>query len=535
MSHRHGRNPQSASLEIFLYSPFGTTTFKMSVPVAEDTAAAWLADQPKQRVARRGTLAEKTNMRRKNLPLVLGLITAIVLFLLPVWRDMLPAWPGYGDKAYILVNAPLVVLRHVRVIDGTGAPPLEDSTVILSGSRIQAIGNASTTPVPSGAEVFDFTGYSVMPGLVGMHDHMFYPAVGNVSDYKEMGFSFPRLYLASGVTTIRTTGGIEPSLDLRLKRQIDRGWLAGPKMHVTGPYLDSLSGPNEATKTVELWADKGVTSVKAYMRITRAELAAAIEAAHKRGLKVTGHLCAVGFREATALGIDNLEHGLVVDAEFDPGKTPDICPPETLTNSTLAQLDVEGVPVQEMIRDLVRHHVAITSTLPVFETFVPFRAPVEPRVLAALLPASREDYLKIRAEINLDAESPWTVLLKKEMQFEHDFVSSGGLLLAGEDPSGYGGNLAGFGDQREVELLVEAGFTPVEAIHVATANGAEYLGELGHIGTLAPGKQADLIVIKGDPSLKIADIEKVEIVFKDGLGYDSAKLIGSVRNSVGSR
>jgi imidazolonepropionase-like amidohydrolase len=474
-------------------------------------------------------------MRRKNLPLVLGLTTALVLFLLPVCRDMLPAWPGYGDKAYILVNAPLVVLRHVRVIDGTGAPPLEDSTVILAGSRIQAIGRASTTPAPSGAEVFDFTGYSVMPGLVGMHDHMFYPAVGNVSDYKEMGFSFPRLYLASGVTTIRTTGGIQPSIDLRLKRQIDRGWLAGPKMHVTGPYLDSLSGPDEATKTVELWADKGVTSVKAYMRITRAELAAAIEAAHKRGLKVTGHLCAVGFREATALGIDNLEHGLVVDAEFDPGKTPDICPPETLTNSTLAQLDVEGVPVQEMIRDLVRHHVAITSTLPVFETFVPFRAPVEPRVLAALLPASREDYLQIRAETNLDAESPWTVLLKKEMQFERDFVSSGGLLLAGEDPSGYGGNLAGFGDQRELELLVEAGFTPVDAIHVATANGAEYLGELGHIGTLAPGKQADLIVIRGDPSLKIADIEKVEIVFKDGIGYDSAKLIESVHNSVGSR
>jgi hypothetical protein len=322
-----------------------------------------------------------------------------------------------------------------------------------------------------------------------MHDHMFYPAVGNVSDYKEMAFSFPRLYLASGVTTIRTTGGIQPSIDLRLKYQIDRAWLAGPRMHVTGPYLDRLSGPDEATKTVELWADKGVTSVKAYMHITRAELAAAIDAAHKRGLKVTGHLCAVGFREAAALGIDNLEHGLVVDAEFDPGKAPDICPPETLTQSTLAQLDVEGAPIQEMIRDLVRHHVAVTSTLSVFETFVPSRAPIEPRVLAALLPASRDDYLKIRDEVNLDATSPWTALLKKEMQFERDFVRSGGLLLAGEDPSGYGGNLAGFGDQREVELLVEAGFTPVQAIHVATANGAEYLGELGQIGTLAPGKQ----------------------------------------------
>jgi len=155
---------------------------------------------------------------------------------------------GYSVKAYIRVNAPVVALTHVRVIDGTGAAPLEDSTVILSGGRIQAVGRAATTPVPGGAEVLDLTGYSVVPGLVGMHDHMFYPAVGNTSGYMEMGFSFPRLYLASGVTTIRTAGAIQPSTDLRLKSQIDKGWLPGPKMHVTGPYLDGLSGPEEASR-----------------------------------------------------------------------------------------------------------------------------------------------------------------------------------------------------------------------------------------------------------------------------------------------
>jgi adenine deaminase len=119
------------------------------------------------------------------------------------------------------------------------------------------------------------------------------------------------------------------------------------------------------------------------------------------------------------------------------------------------------------------------------------------------------------------------------MQFERNFVKAGGVLLAGEDPTGNGGILAGFGDQREVELLVEAGFTPVQAIQIATANGAAFLGASEHIGSLLPGKQADLVVIHGDPSTTIADIEKVEIVFKDGVGYDSAKLIKSVRNSVG--
>ena len=121
------------------------------------------------------------------------------------------------------------------------------------------------------------------------------------------------------------------------------------------------------------------------------------------------------------------------------------------------------------------------------------------------------------------------------MEFEYAFVRAGGLLLAGLDPTGIGGVIAGFGDQREVELLVEAGFSPVEAIHIATANGAQYLGEADRIGTIAAGKQADLVVIKGDPLQKIDDIENVEIVFKDGIGYDSAKLIESVRGMVGSR
>jgi Amidohydrolase family len=131
--------------------------------------------------------------------------------------------------------------------------------------------------------------------------------------------------------------------------------------------------------------------------------------------------------------------------------------------------------------------------------------------------------------------SPWVGAFKKEMEFEYAFAKAGGLLLAGEDPTGMGGVLAGFGDQRELELLVEAGFTPLEAIHIATSNGAEYLGEANRIGTIAAGKQADLVVIKGDPSRRIEDVENVEIVFKDGVGYDSAKLIESVRGMVGMR
>jgi imidazolonepropionase-like amidohydrolase len=271
------------------------------------------------------------------------------------------------------------------------------------------------------------------------------------------------------------------------------------------------------------------------MYIDRAELGAAIEEAHKRGIKVTGHLCAVGFREAAALGIDNLEHGMIIDTEFVPGKKPDACPPQNETVTNFTRLDLDSAPVREMIRDLVARKVAVTSTLAVFEAFLPDRPPLQQRVLDALTPEARSQYLVSRTRAAERKDSPWAAALRKEMQFELAFARAGGRLMAGTDPTGNGGALAGFGSQREIILLVEAGFTPLEAIRISTLNAAEYLGEADRIGSVAPGKLADLVVLRGDPSANINDIEKVELVFKDGLGYDPAKLVESVRGSVGWR
>jgi imidazolonepropionase-like amidohydrolase len=447
-------------------------------------------------------------------------------------------------RAFVKEDAPVVALAHVRVMDGTGAAARADQTLVIAEGKIAALGYAAVTKIPDGAKVLDLSGYTVIPGLVGMHDHMYYPAPGRPPLYPEHAASFPRLYLAGGVTSIRTTGSVETYTDLELKRAIDEGKVAGPKMHVTGPYLEGegsftlqmhqLKDGEDARRTVEYWIAQGATSFKAYMNITPEELAAAVKAAHAHGIKVTGHLCSIGFREAAALGIDDLEHGLVVDTEFAADKKPGVCPGGASGTKSLLGQEITGKPIQEMIRDLVAHHVAVTSTLPVFETFVPGRAPLDARVLDAMLPEVRISYLRTRAAVSDDgAKSDWATLFKKELEFEREFAKQGGLLLAGLDPTGYGGVIAGFGDQREVELLVEAGFTPMEAIHIATSNGAEYLGELDKIGTLAAGKAADIAVIHGDPSANIKDIEKVEMVFKDGVGYDSAKLIESVRGYVG--
>ena len=454
-----------------------------------------------------------------------------------------PAPLSPAVRAFVTIDAPILALTHVRVVDGTGAGPRDDQTLVISGGRIQAMGDAGATAVPAGAKTIDLRGRTVIPGLVGMHDHIFYPAVSG--QYNTLQFSAPRLYLGCGVTTIRTTGSLEPFTEVNLKRAINEGRVPGPKMHVTSPYFEGpgaftlqmheLSGPDEARAMVQYWDAQGVDDFKAYTNIRRAELAAVIEEVHKRGKKITGHLCSIGFREAAALGIDNLEHGLVVDSEFAPGKKPDACPATRDVREALLKLEIASPAMQELIGDLVARKVAVTSTLPVFEISVPGRPPLQQRVLDAMAPDSRITYLAQRARVGENLQSAAPALLKKEMEFERAFVKAGGLLLAGPDPTGYGGVLPGFGDQREVELLVEAGFTPVEAIKIATFNGAQYLGQLDRIGTLAPGKQADIVVINGDPSKNIADIEKVETVFKDGVGYDPVKLVEAARGSVGIR
>jgi imidazolonepropionase-like amidohydrolase len=474
-------------------------------------------------------------------------IAAVAMWAAAVCAEIPP-----GLKPYIKEDASVLVLNHVRVIDGTGAPPVEDQRVDIEAGKIVRIQSARLrNAYPPGSKVLDLTGKTVIPGLVGMHEHLFYTTPDRVGDrlpsYGEMTDSAPRLYLAGGVTTARTAGSLEPYSDLSLKALIDAGKKPGPKLRITGPYigdamglvpqLHTLSGPEDAARTVDYWATEGVTSFKAYISIKPEELQAAIEHAHARGLKLTGHLCSVGFTEAAAMGIDNLEHGIVVDTEFYPGKKPGVCPAQEAEEDLAKNVEIDSPPVQAMIRSLVEHHVAITSTLAVLEISVPNRPPLRnmARAQRLLAPQAWSTYLRVRGLNAEDNKARSAVLLRKEMQFERAFVQAGGVLMAGCDPTSFGGVLPGLADQRNLELLVEAGFTPAQAIHIATQNGASFLGEDTTIGTLSAGKAADLIVIAGNPSQKIEDIENVDTVFKDGLGYDPEKLMQSVQGVVGLR
>ena len=460
-------------------------------------------------------------------------------------------------RKYVAVSTPKVILEHVQVIDGTGTAGVADQNILIEGGKITAISPGADQPPTEGTTVLNLRGYSVMPGIVGMHEHLFYIARPNLAAdggfdgpalFHQMSFSAPRLYLANGVTTARTAGSAAPYTDLRLKEAIEKGAVPGPHLDVTGPYLEGagdnpnlqmhqLTGPDDARETVAYWADRGVTSFKAYAHITREEMAAAVKEAHKRGLKVTGHLCSVTYAEAAEIGIDNLEHGFRANTELDPGKKPDTCS-ESGGDFTLQHMAPGSPEANRLIATLVSHHVAITSTMPGSAANLPVDATTDarpllrPEVLEAMAPSARDAYLFSRNRAR-PAASNATQDLRRDMDLQRAFVAAGGLLLAGPDPVGIGGNIPGFGDQRQIELLVEAGFTPVEAIRIATLNGAIYLGRQDQIGSVAVGKNADLVVMKGDPSTRIADIENVEIVFKDGVGYDTKKLLASVKGHYG--
>ena len=441
-------------------------------------------------------------------------------------------------RAYVAVDTTVLALTHVRVIDGTGAPARDDQTLIIRDGNIAALGASSAVKVPEGAQVMDLTGKSVMPGMVMMHEHLYYPTGPGVygADY----VSFSRLYLAGGVTSMRTAGNVGGYADLNLAAAIKAGTQVGPWIDATAPYVNgpspftqmyALKDSADARRFVAFWADAGATSFKAYMNITRPELAAAVDEAHKRGLKVTGHLCSVTYREAADAGIDDLEHGFFVATDFVKDKQADLCPGQNVGMTALGAVDPKSPEFTSLVQYLIAHHVAVTSTLTVFETFKPGQ-PVPPG-LDVLDPILKTQYEQGYARIQQNTTSQFTKLLALDRAMELAFVRAGGLLIAGTDPTGGGGVIPGYSDQREAELLVGNGFTPLEAIRICTLNGATYLGRADRVGSIAAGKQADLVVIDGNPAANIADIAHVILVFRQGVGYDPAKLIESVKGRVG--
>jgi len=441
-------------------------------------------------------------------------------------------------KNFIDYDTPTIAFTHCKLADVRHLKMLEDQTVIVRNGVITAVEDSKKLSAPPGSTVIDLTGKSLLPGLVLLHEHMYYAAYPTDFSYlhvKQLPVTFPKLYLACGATTVRTAGSVEPYSDLNLKRDIDQGRILGPEMDVTAPYLEGkgtffpqmheLSGPEEAKAFVDFWASQGCTSFKAYNYLDKATLKAAIDEAHAKKLKVTGHLCSITYREAAEMGIDQLEHGFSVSTDFVPGKKDNACP---LGAAPIASADSPGV--KALIQFLVDKKTIVTSTLAVLYNMATLDTTIRPEVLEAMAPDTRNMFLNV---YNKMRNPNGNNAMLEEMKIEKRFSDAGGLLTVGTDPTGNGATLAGYGSQQSIELLTHAGFSPIEAIRIATYNGAKALGLEDKIGSIEVGKTADLVVIDGDISQHIQNIRKIIWVFKQGVGFNSQKIFSSVKGEVG--
>lgn len=434
-----------------------------------------------------------------------------------------------------------IAITDVSVIDGTGAAVKHHQTVSINQGKIVAINDTKNFDLAENITIINGQGKTLIPGLVMMHEHLFYPT--GKANYTEMLYSFPRLYLAGGVTTARTAGTTAPYADLALRDAINAGKSIGPDIDVTAPYLNGpglpilkikpLRDAQDAKNMMNYWISEGVTSYKAYMHIHQDELAQVIKIAHQKKHKVTAHLCSVTYREAAELGIDNLEHGFFSATDFVKNKVKDQCPSNKVAHQSLVDLDIDSKEVNDLIELLIQKNVTLTSTLTVFETFTKGRPKAYPEALEALIPQVREQYETTWEKVAKQENATWPIVFKKMMLLEKKFVEAGGKLMAGTDPTGFGGVIAGFSNQRAIELLVEAGFTIEQVIEISTLNAAKYLDREQLIGSIEVGKNADLVLVDGNLAKNTSAIRNIEIVFKNGTGYNTSKIRATIKAVVG--
>ncbi|HEU0109515.1 MAG TPA: amidohydrolase family protein [Flavisolibacter sp.] len=447
-------------------------------------------------------------------------MTRLILLL---FLFLLSSLPGYtqSKSKFVIYDQTEIILQNARVVDVVKGIVLEGYSLLISNGKIIGIDKTGKLSAPKNARVIDLTGKTILPGLVMLHEHMMYNNGAGVWQFHPV--SFPKLYLAAGVTTLRTAGAENPMYDLNLKRQIDSGFLVGPGMFVTGPMFNDVSAGflgdfivsnyEEGRKATAFWAEKGCTSFKVYSDISTEALRGVIDEAHARGLMVTGHLGKMSCMEAANLGIDNIEHSFG-SCSYDVKLRWD-----TAWNITPQQKEVK-----ELIKHLIAKNIALTIT-PISDS--DYRNPAMLEYLSTDERKRVEGYLKKPPFFMRKEEND-----KQLRPLEKLFIKSGGRVVLGADASDCG-LLPGFQNQNSMVTMVKAGWTPLEVIKMASIDGAKFLKIENTLGSIDLGKIADLLIVSGKPDQNIDDIKNVELVFRNGIGYDSKALRESVKGLVG--
>lgn len=430
---------------------------------------------------------------------------------------------------YVKYNSNIIVLTNATVFDGKGNSAKENQTLIVVNGYFQSIGKSSEIDIPENTTIINLKGKTIIPGIVGVHNHLHIP------QFPFIGETASKLYLASGVTTIQTCGSASPEEEIELSNKIEKGQIIGPNIVTSGPYFTGKGGnpnmiiPRDAKHikdTIQYWTKKGVRWFKVYRNTIPNDLEIIINEAHKHNAKVTGHLCSITFEQATNLGIDGIEHGLNSTSDFRRNKTFGICDG---SREYIDEIIINSEKVRQLHQLMIDKNVFLTSTLAIYEASIPKRAFADKRTLDVMLPFLVAQYQERRKQydsINSDNDLR-EKRLKRIMDFEYQFFKMGGTLTAGVDAGRH--VLPGFGDQRNFELLKEAGFKTEEVIKIMTSNGAKVLSN-SEIGTVEKGKKADFVVIEGNIE---KDIRNVELVFKNGYGYDPKLILREMKGKFG--
>lgn len=442
---------------------------------------------------------------------------------------------GQNRLAVPLENATSVVISGATVIDVRTGERIKNGVIVIEGDRIKQVGKAGEVDIPASAQIVDARGKWVIPGLTDMHSH--------VSSTPGLPLG---LYLANGVTTIRDPGGNLTLLRL-MREQIDSGKLTGPRLYFAGPILDGnppvwpsgsilVDTPERAESAVNFLIDQGVDYVKVYNNITEPVLKAIIRTAHQREIPVVGHVPrSITMTRAVELGMDCLEHIRVTGRELLPleeANKIDFLPLGRRETLLWQQFDLGSGEIAKLVALLVEKKVFLDPTLAVDEkTFVFFNEPQAKDPNNRFLPREIADEWAGRQtpeiyKVPIELRAAAIAGFKKRQQFVGMLSRAGVQIIAGTDGPGFGKLLPGFGLQHELELLVESGLKPIEAIRAATITAARALKRDKELGSIEVGKFADLVILNADPLTDIGNAKKIHLIMKGGQTYEPAALLG---------
>lgn len=434
-------------------------------------------------------------------------------------------------------NESTLVIRGGTLVDVKSGSEIPNSVIVLQGDRIAEVIKEGKSDVPPGAKIIDAKGRWIIPGLIDSHAH--------AESAEETPFG---LYLANGVTTIRNPGG--NTTVLRLTRdKLLRGELAGPRLFFSGQILDGMppvqtwfllvDTPERARSAVNFLADQGVDFVKTYNNVKEPELKVIIQTAKERGLPVSGHVPrTLTMTRAIELGMTRLEHIRITGKEMlstEEAAAIDPLPVGKREPMLWQRFNLESEKMRSLVQLLAKSRVFLDPTLVVDEYFgASTKEAIEKDPNNQYWPKSDVDEALKYWNTGLFETPPELVpaaheAFDKEQKFVGMCGKAGVRIIAGTDGPGVGVLVPGFALHREMELLAASGLSPLQALRAATSTAAEALGKEDQLGTVEPGRFADLVIVDADPLASVQNLRQIHLVVQGGKTYEPKTLLDEAR------